>query len=300
MPRWCSTLLLSLGIASSASGVSIDWVPVGNPGNACDPITVFVPSVCVGAVNHEYRLSKFEITNPQYAEFLNAKAASDPLGLYNSNMAGSHLGNFGIQRSGAPGSYTYEVHFFGMNTPVNYVSIIDAMRFGNWLHNGQGDGDTETGAYTLLGGTAIPANAATVTRNQGAKVFLPCEHEWYKAPIRLFSWGLLDYPGSMPTHEQNPTNTTPTAPTALAPTGTRASWATTPVRPVPTGRSTKVAIFSSGQRRVAARAASSAAEFFEHEPRRSAAPAGRASRVGERITSVSPRDSSPNPAPACS
>ena len=50
---------------------------------------------------------------------------------------------------------------------MNYVSFYDALRFANWLNNGQGSGDTETGAYTLLGGTATPSNGATVTRNAG-------------------------------------------------------------------------------------------------------------------------------------
>ena len=36
MPRLCSSLLLSLLIASPASAVTIDWVAVGNPGNAPD------------------------------------------------------------------------------------------------------------------------------------------------------------------------------------------------------------------------------------------------------------------------
>ena len=54
------------------------------------------------------------------------------------------------------------------NKPVNYVSFYDSLRFSNWLNNGQGSGDTETGAYTLLGGTATPSNGPTVTRNAGA------------------------------------------------------------------------------------------------------------------------------------
>jgi formylglycine-generating enzyme required for sulfatase activity len=64
---------------------------------------------------------------------------------------------------------------------VSYVSFYDALRFANWLNNGQGSGGTETGAYTLLGGTATPSNGTTVTRNPGAAIFLTSEDEWYKA-----------------------------------------------------------------------------------------------------------------------
>jgi formylglycine-generating enzyme required for sulfatase activity len=59
--------------------------------------------------------------------------------------------------------------------PVNYVSWYDAARFTNWLHNGQGAGSTETGAYTLSGNTGI------ITKNVGATVWLPSEDEWCKA-----------------------------------------------------------------------------------------------------------------------
>jgi hypothetical protein len=61
------------------------------------------------------------------------------------------------------------------------VNWYDSLRFANWLHNGQGAGDTETGAYTLFGGMAIPSNGATITRNLGATWFLPSTNEWYKA-----------------------------------------------------------------------------------------------------------------------
>ena len=47
-----------------------------------------------------------------------------------------------ITRSGSPGSYAYGF----ASEPVNYVSFHDALRFVNWLHNGQGRGDTEAGA----------------------------------------------------------------------------------------------------------------------------------------------------------
>jgi len=60
------------------------------------------------------------------------------------------------------------------NRPVVFVSFLDAMRFANWLGNGQGRGNTETGAYTLTLGGLAP-------RNAGATVWIPSENEWYKA-----------------------------------------------------------------------------------------------------------------------
>jgi hypothetical protein len=83
MPRLCSSLLLSLVIASSASAVTMAWTPIGNPGNACDPQPDVsgAGSGCFGAVPYAYFIGTYEVTNAQYAEFLNAKAKSDPFGL---------------------------------------------------------------------------------------------------------------------------------------------------------------------------------------------------------------------------
>jgi MYXO-CTERM domain-containing protein len=115
------------------------------------------------------------VTNAQYAASLNARAASDPPALYNTNMAGMFGG---ITRSGSDGSYSYSTVSGRENNPVNFVSFWDATRFANWLHNGQGNGDTETGAYTLTPG-GISAN--TITRNAGWQWAVTSEDEWYKA-----------------------------------------------------------------------------------------------------------------------
>ena len=162
------------------------------PGNACDP----QPSGCFGAVGYAYSIGTYEITNAQYAEFLNAKAKSDPLGLFNENMDNVPSFSYGgIRRIGNPGSYQYLTVSVRENMPVNYVSFFDAARFANWMNNGQGDADTETGAYTLAGGTPEPTNASTLVRNEGAEIVLPSENEWYKAAYYdSASQTFVDYP----------------------------------------------------------------------------------------------------------
>jgi formylglycine-generating enzyme required for sulfatase activity len=190
----------------AAEAVTMDWTFVGNPGNACETQT----QGCFGAVGYEYQIGTYEVTNAQYAEFLNAKAASDPLALYNTGM-GNAAWPFtgGITRSGSSGSFTYSVIAGRGEMPVNWVTVYDTMRFANWMNNGQGSSDTETGAYTLLGGTAIPSNALTVTRNAGATIALSSEDEWYKAAYySAISTSYLDYPAGSNTV---PTCATPTA-----------------------------------------------------------------------------------------
>ena len=81
--------------------------------------------------------------------FLNAVAAADPYGLYRTLMGSSSAG--GIVRSGVSGSYSYAVKAPALSgtytyddKPVVYVSSGDAMRFANWLHNGQPTGPEGT------------------------------------------------------------------------------------------------------------------------------------------------------------
>jgi formylglycine-generating enzyme required for sulfatase activity len=135
-----------------------------------------------GSVSHGYRIGKFEVTNEQYTEFLDAVAKTDQYSLYDAQMASSPLG--GITQSGPVGSHSYDVKPGMAFKPVLFVSFWDAARFANWLHNGQPSGiqdstTTEDGAYTLNGYNGT--DGSSIERNSGATWFLPSEDEWYKA-----------------------------------------------------------------------------------------------------------------------
>jgi formylglycine-generating enzyme required for sulfatase activity len=162
---------------SSALAITIATVPVGDVGNAADPATGY------GSVNYAYSIGTYDVTVGQYTTFLNSVAATDPYGIYNSNMARGTLE--GILQSGSSGSYTYSVIGSTENDPITYETWGDAARFANWLSNNQptgpeGMGTTETGSYTLNGATTA-TDLNNVTRNSDATWVIPTEDEWYKA-----------------------------------------------------------------------------------------------------------------------
>lgn len=170
--------LAAVLLTTPAFGViNIDYVPVGNAGNAADAAT----SSLYGAVAYAYNIAKNETTISQYAAFLNAVAATDTYELYNTSMASDSV-IAGITRSGSAGSYSYSVVAGSENKPITFVTWFDAARFCNWLHQGQPvglqtTGTTEDGAYSLLGATS----GTGFIKNVDAKVWIPSESEWYKA-----------------------------------------------------------------------------------------------------------------------
>jgi formylglycine-generating enzyme required for sulfatase activity len=157
---------------------NLETVTVGDPGNAAD---TRYETLGHGSVSCTYNIGKYEVTAAQYCDFLNHKAKSDPHGLYNTTMSipGIHSYGCGIERSGSSGSYTYSVAANWANRPVGHVSYWDACRFANWLSNGQGNGDTENGAYTLAGYNGD--DGRSIQRNAGAVWAVTSQDEWYKA-----------------------------------------------------------------------------------------------------------------------
>jgi len=162
------TLAICFTSTAQAANVTFDWATVGNPNNAPDTTTY-------GAVANTYRISKTEVTNAQYTEFLNAvdPAGGNSLSLYNSSMSSNARGGINFNGGGASGS-KYEIKTGRDNNPIVFVSFFDAMRFTNWLENDQGSGSTESGVYTI--GTGLDE-----VRNPNATYFIPSEDQWYKA-----------------------------------------------------------------------------------------------------------------------
>lgn len=170
--HWTVIHLFCLLPPAAMAQVAFDWATVGNPGNAPDSL----PQGPIGAVEYVFQISKFEVTNGQYAEFLNAvdPTGANLFGLYDANMTTNAAGGGITFNRRAADGLKYSTQAGKGNKPVIAVDYFDVLRFTNWLHNGQGQGSTEVGAYTIDDGLSE-------VRSPQAKYFVPSENEWYKA-----------------------------------------------------------------------------------------------------------------------
>jgi len=216
--RWALAVsFLSLGLAThtTSAQVTIEWVTVGDPGNAAD-----TDPAGYGDVADSFQIMKYEWTNSQYVDFLNAvdPDGTNPNSIYNARMGSDAPGGISFKSGNASGTKYAERTNMG-DKPVIYVSWWDAARVANWLHNGQGSGSTETGAYTLNNATSGDAPAV----NAGAQFYIPTENQWYKAAYYKggsTTAGYWDY--------ATQSNTAPTAVNAT-PVGTGTSGSVSPV-----------------------------------------------------------------------
>lgn len=135
----------------------------------------------LGKVDHPYQISRYEITNAQYAAFLNAVNKTAIHNLYDNRMSSEDMG--GISVSGSDGSYVYSTKTNMSDKPVVFVNYLNAIRFINWLHNGAPTGTgldashIEDGAYTIN----TNLTSTIITKNRDQKYWLPDLNEWHKA-----------------------------------------------------------------------------------------------------------------------
>ena len=191
---------------------SLQFVTVGDPGNAADPTTGY------GAVGYVFQIGTYDVTVGQYCQFLNAVAKTDTYGLYNSGMA-TDFPTIAIIQSGSSGNYSYLVaggYSQAANCPIFDVNWGDAARFCNWLQNGQptgaqGPGTTETGAYTLNGDVS---DLLSETRNTQATYFLPSRDKrkaaYYDPALNGGTGGYWLFPTRSDTEPSNSLSTTGT------------------------------------------------------------------------------------------
>jgi formylglycine-generating enzyme required for sulfatase activity len=171
------------------------WVKVGDPGNAGDENGR-------GAVGYVFEIARTEVTNAEYAEFLNATARVDRYGLYRNDM-GTGIGG-GIDRLGPSGAFRYVTKPGWGERSVNYLTWFALARMANWYHYGRPrtgrseagttEGDGATGAYDTRAFDRTAFDRSMLHRNPGARYFIPTDDEWVKAAYQGADGRFWKYP----------------------------------------------------------------------------------------------------------
>ena len=121
--------LTALLFAVPAHAVDIEWVTVGDPGNPAD-------TTYWGAVAGTYRIGTYEVTNAQYAEFLNdppirARTASSPAPILYPREP-SQPGSYLLRT--AEGRFEIPWHYDPL-TPAFSIDAGDAQAYVDWLND---------------------------------------------------------------------------------------------------------------------------------------------------------------------
>ena len=162
---------------TGANQFSIEFVQIGNPGNAAD--TTGGPNP-VGAVAYTYQIGKYEVSR----EMVEKATSAGGLGITLADMT-SYGGN-------------------GANRPATGVTWNEAARFVNWLNTSKGYqaayNFTTSGAndnITLWG--AGQYSGSNQFRHKDAYYFLTTTDEWYKAAYGSPSGTWYNFPNGSDT-----------------------------------------------------------------------------------------------------
>jgi formylglycine-generating enzyme required for sulfatase activity len=135
--------------------LEIQFLAVGDAGNPADgPMDLGSRSnISIGGVAYDFEIAKYETTNAQYAEFLNAQASLCSLvevctienevfvcGLQEQSDRFALYGGAaftGITRTGEECSYVYAPKPGQESWPVQSTTFFNALRFANWYENGR-------------------------------------------------------------------------------------------------------------------------------------------------------------------
>ncbi len=174
-----SFLCCALFCAITLPALTPELVLIGDPENPAKNVPYRGKgSYPRGSVSYPYRIGKSEVSNTEYAKFLNTCATqTDPYRLWDEHMQ--------IIRQGVPGNYRYVVATGKESEGVSYVSRVNAARYCNFLTSGS----PEKGAYRIE--SKIRSNGQSydaivgfrdLTNSDTACVYyLPNMYEFFKA-----------------------------------------------------------------------------------------------------------------------
>ncbi|GJM18132.1 MAG: hypothetical protein DHS20C14_03450 [Phycisphaeraceae bacterium] len=159
----------------------MDWVTVEDPGNVAydRPDTNPLFSGPRGSVVYKYRISKTELTNTQWAEFVQAFSP-----YWEGSPSSFDLTGVGVV---TPDNGTTYVAARGVEYAPADVTWQLAAMYANWMHNGKSGERAafESGAYDTSDWVWDHSNPNSITgtfeRQDGARFWIPNEDEWIKA-----------------------------------------------------------------------------------------------------------------------
>lgn len=143
---------------SGANTFTLDFVNIGNAGNAAD-------NTGYGSVGYNYRMGKYEVSRGMIDAY-NALSAGPSLSMQDMTSYGGN----------------------GADKPATGISWNEAARFVNWLNTSSGHsvaykfataGSNDNIALWEAGDVGY--DSSNPFRNSNAYYFLPSENEWYKA-----------------------------------------------------------------------------------------------------------------------
>jgi formylglycine-generating enzyme required for sulfatase activity len=150
-----SAQLVTESFGTGANAFSMDFVTIGNPGNAAD--TTGSPSP-VGSVAYTYNLGKYEVSR----DMIDKANAAGSLGIGYDSYWSTRA-----------------------NQPATDITWYEAAKYVNWLNTSTGntaaykfDG---SGNFQLWSAGDAGYDANNLFRNSLAKYWLPSRNEWYKA-----------------------------------------------------------------------------------------------------------------------
>jgi formylglycine-generating enzyme required for sulfatase activity len=142
----CTMAAVNFASADTIRGIEMDFVTIGNAGNAGDTRAEANPYGC-GAVSSNYRIGKYEVTAAQW-QTINTAAG---------------IGN--------PGTWSG-------NQPVANISWYETAQFCNYLTSG----NKYSGAYKFdISGNFQEIDRVSSISTYGTTYVIPTEDEWYKA-----------------------------------------------------------------------------------------------------------------------